>query len=63
MELLKQKDEAAIAAKLAADGEGFADNAKNASVSIEERIAAQEGLLKELAESIAKPPAIPPRAM
>jgi hypothetical protein len=63
LELLRQKDEAAIAAKLAADGEGFADGAKEASLPIEERITAQESLLKDLAETIAKPPAIPPRAM
>lgn len=63
LDLLKQKDEPAIAAKLAADGEGFADNAKDAAVPIEERIAAQEVLLQQLADTIAKPPAIPPRAM
>ena len=63
LELLKQKDEAAIAAKLAADGEGFADDAKDAELPIEKRIAAQEQLIQQLAQSIAKPPAIPPRAM
>ena len=62
-DLLLQKDEPAIAAKLAADGDGFADNAKDVAVPIEQRIAAQEALLKELTESIAKQPAIPPRAM
>ena len=63
LELLKQKDEAAIAAKLAAEGEGFAEDAKDVSVPIAQRIVAQENLLKQLTESIAKQPAIPPRAM
>jgi hypothetical protein len=67
LELLQKKDEPAIAAKLTADGEGsaegFAEQAKDASLPIEQRIAAQEKLLAQLKESIAKPPAIPPRAM
>jgi hypothetical protein len=63
LELLQKKDEAAIAAKLTADGESFAGDAKNASAPIEQRIAAQQNLLKQLTESIAKQPAIPPRAM
>ncbi|HUQ68816.1 MAG TPA: DUF1553 domain-containing protein, partial [Planctomycetaceae bacterium] len=53
----------AIAEKLAASGDGFAENAKDAAVPIDQRISAQELLLKELSESAAKPPAIPPRAM
>jgi hypothetical protein len=63
LELLQKKDEPAIAAKLTADGEGFAEEAKDVSTPIEERIAAQEKMLAQLKESIAKPPAIPPRAM
>jgi hypothetical protein len=63
LDLLQQKDEAAIAAKLAADADGFAEGAKDASATIEQRIAAQETLLKQLTEPIAKPPAISPRAM
>ena len=67
LELLQKKDEAAIAAKLTADAEGsaesFAEQAKDASLPIEQRIAAQEELLARLTESIKNPPAIPPRAM
>jgi hypothetical protein len=63
LELLQQKDEAAIAAKMTADDEGFAEDAKDVSAPIEQRIVAQENLLKQLTESIAKQPAIPPRAM
>jgi mono/diheme cytochrome c family protein len=63
LELLQQKNEQAITDKLTADGDGFCESAKDASVPIDQRIAAQEALVKELNESIAKPPAIPPRAM
>ncbi len=63
LELLQKKDEAAIAAKLTADAESFAEQAKKAWLPIEQRITAQEKLLAQLKESIAKPPAIPPRAM
>lgn len=63
LKLLQQKNEDAIAEKLAADGAAFADGAKDAAVPIDQRIAAQEALLKELRASIAKPPGIPPRAM
>ncbi len=63
LDLLQQRNEQNIAEKLAADGDGFADVARDATVSIEQRIAAQESLLKELTDSLANPPAIPPRAM
>jgi hypothetical protein len=63
LELLQKKDEAAIAAKLTSDNESFADDAKEVSAPIEQRIAAQEKLLGQLSESIKNPPAIPPRAM
>jgi hypothetical protein len=63
LELLKQKDETAIAAKLAAEGDSFADNGKDAATPIDQRIAAQEALLQQLTDTIARPPAIPPRAM
>lgn len=63
LDLLQQKNESAIAEKLAADGDGFSARAKDGSVAIEERIAAQQTLVKELNESIAHPPPIPPRAM
>lgn len=67
LKLLQDKDEAAISAKLTAaaedTAEGFADDAKDVALPIEQRIAAQENLLAQLTESIKKPPAIPPRAM
>jgi hypothetical protein len=63
LELLKRNDDLADAARPANVGDGFADGAKDLSVPIEQRIAAQERLVKELTEAIANPPAIPPRAM
>jgi hypothetical protein len=63
LELLQKKDEVAVAASLNSDSEGFADGAKDSSVPIEQRIAVQEQLLKDLRNSIAGPPPIPPRAM
>ena len=63
LELLRQKNEAAIAEKLAADGDGFSEGAKDSASPIDQRIANQEGFLKELKDSIEKPPVIPPRAM
>ncbi|HJS08484.1 MAG TPA: DUF1549 domain-containing protein, partial [Pirellulales bacterium] len=67
LKLLQEKDEVAIGAKLTSadegSAEGFAEDAKHASLPIEQRIAAQEKLLAQLTESIKKPPAIPPRAM
>ena len=41
----------------------FAEAAKDASQSKENRLAAQEALLKELQDLLANPPQIPPRAM
>jgi hypothetical protein len=67
LKLLQEKNKAAIAEKLigGSDGasEGFAEDATDASLPIEQRIAAQENLLAQLTESIKNPPAIPPRAM
>ncbi|MFN0053813.1 MAG: DUF1553 domain-containing protein, partial [Planctomycetales bacterium] len=63
LELLQQKNEQAIAKKLAADGDGFVEAAKDPAAPLDQRIAAQESHLKQLVESIGKPPAIPPRAM
>lgn len=61
--LLQQKEEAAIAARMTDDGEGFAESAKDPAVPLDQRIEAQETWLKQLAETIARPPGIPPRAM
>ena len=63
LETLKQADEPTIAAKLASDADGFAEAAKDASQPKEQRLAAQEALLKELQQLLANPPQIPPRAM
>jgi len=63
LEVLKQADETAIAAKLASEADGFAETAKDASQLKENRLAAQEALLKELQDLLANPPQIPPRAM
>jgi hypothetical protein len=63
LEVLKQADETAIAAKLISDADGFAETAKDASQPKENRLAAQEALLKELQDLLANPPQIPPRAM
>ncbi len=63
LDLLQQKNDQAIADKLAADGDGFADVAKDGLQTIEQRIVAQQLFVNELNDAIAKPPAIPPRAM
>ncbi len=63
LELFKSGTDEAIAAKLAADSDGFADLAKDASQPREMRAAAQEAYLKQHADSLANPPKIPPRAM
>lgn len=63
LELLQQGNETAVAEKLANDGDGFAEIAKDFSAPIDQRIEAQERLVNELTEVIAKPPAIPQRAM
>jgi hypothetical protein len=63
LELLQQDNETAVAEKVANDADGFAEIAKDFTAPIDQRIEAQERLVKELAEAIAKPPAIPPRAM
>lgn len=63
LELLQQKDQQAIQQRLTADKDGFAEGAQDAAVPIDQRIAAQQAYFNQLTESIAKPPAIPPRAM
>ncbi len=63
LDLLKQKDEQAIAQRLSQDGDGFCDQARDASVPIDQRIAAQEEYLKAQVDKLSKPPGIPPRAM
>jgi mono/diheme cytochrome c family protein len=62
-DVLKQADDQAIAARLLSDADGFADAAKDATQPKENRLAAQEALLKELQDLLANPPQIPPRAM
>lgn len=63
LELFKSGTDEAIAAKLTADSDGFADVAKDASRPREMRTAAQEAYLKQHADSLANPPKIPLRAM
>lgn len=63
LQLLQQRDEQAISAKIATDASGFCDEAKNAAIGLDERIKAQEVLVRDLDNSVANPPAIPPRAM
>ncbi|MFO0912607.1 MAG: PSD1 and planctomycete cytochrome C domain-containing protein [Pirellulales bacterium] len=63
LEVLQKKDETAIAAKLMADADSFAEGAKDPNLPVADRIAAQESLLSKLKEAIAHPPSIPPRAM
>ena len=63
LDMLKQADAQAIAAKLASEPDSFADAARDAGLPKEKRIAAQETLLTELRDALATPPQIPPRAM
>lgn len=63
LEVLKQADDASIAAKLASTPDGFVEAAKDATQPAEKRILAQENYVKELAHAISNPPQIPPRAM
>lgn len=63
LETLKTNDEAAIATKLAAAADSFAEGARDPQVALANRIAAQQTLLAALQEKIARPPSIPPRAM
>ncbi len=63
LDVLKQADDQAIAAKLVAEPDGFSEGAKNVALARENRVAAQEALLKELTESVKSHAEIPPRAM
>ncbi len=63
LETLKQKDEAAITAKLSAVADDFSEAARDAVQAIDQRIASQEAHVNQLQESLAKPPGIPARAM
>lgn len=63
LDLLKQKNEQAIAERLTQDGDGFCDQARDASIPIDQRIEAQEKYLATQIEKLTKPPGIPPRAM
>ncbi|MBL8817184.1 MAG: DUF1553 domain-containing protein [Planctomyces sp.] len=63
LELLKSGTEEAIAAKLASDSDGFCDASRDAAVTREMRVAAQEAYLNEQTKKLANPPGIPPRAM
>ncbi len=61
--LKKDKDESAFSVLLEKNRESVAIEAINYCKTREERISAQEALIAEMANSIAKPPGIPPRAM
>lgn len=63
LELLKSGTEEVIAAKIAADADGFIDRARDSALPREERVAAQEEYLKTQVERLTHPPKIPPRAM
>ena len=63
LETLKSGDIPSIDLKLAQAPDDFAKPALDRQLPLPERIAAQEALLKEVSDTMAKAPPIPPRAM
>jgi hypothetical protein len=63
LEVLKKGNGRSFEESLAKDAPYFAEIAKSSEVSLEDRIAAQEALVKELGRERDRAPSIPPRAM
>ncbi len=63
LELLKTNDQTTLKEQIEKQPNSFADMSKDSARPIEERIAAQQALIEQLAQSLKQTPPIPPRAM
>ena len=63
LELLKKNDAAAVTEQIEKQPASFADLAKDKARSHDERLAAQQALIDQLAQTLKQPNPIPPRAM
>ncbi len=63
LEVLKAKDPVAVAARIEADSEAFAEAARDATKDLAEKTVLQKAFVRELRKQFESPPPIPPRGM